>query len=149
MLITQIKADLKQSIKEKDTAKKSTLRMLLAKLEKEKVAKKLTDVSELTNKQVQSVISKNVKELDKEIESYVAVERDTTSQEAEKQLLMDYLPKQLSEEETKAVVIEVSNATKISGGNIGMAMKELSARLKGKADMSLVNKLTKNEFNAE
>jgi len=146
-LVTVIKADTIEALKNKETAKLSTLRLLVAEFEKEKVANKLADVSDLSNEQAQAVISRQVKKLDKEIEAYVEVGRETSSQEAEKELLVSYLPKQLSEEELIAVVKEIALKTKESGHNIGMAMKELSARLKGKADMSKVSKLAREQFN--
>lgn len=145
MLINKIKEDIKQAMrdKEKGKAKLSTLRMLLAKIEKEKVVLKLVDVSNLTNEQVQSVITKNIKELDKEIDSYVAVNRNTESQDSEKALLLTYLPTQLTEEEIR---VEVAHAKGlVANGEIKNPMQYLSKELKGKADMGLVTKIVKED----
>lgn len=142
-LVNKIKTDSIQAMKNKETATLSTLRLLIAELEKEKISLK---VAELSDEQAQSVISRQIKKLDKEIESYVAVCRGTESQEVEKELLQSYLPKQLSDEELYDIVVEVAMRTKESGGNIGTAMKSLSS-LKGKADMGEVSKLVRELLN--
>lgn len=142
-LIEKIKQDMKQAMRNKEKEKLSTLRMLLAKIEKEKIALKLADVNDLTNEQVESVIVKNIKELDKEIESYIKVGRLTTNQQSEKLLLMSYLPRQLSDEE---ILVEVKHAFGlVERGEIEIkgVMKYLSQKLKGKADMGTVSKLAR------
>lgn len=139
MLINKIQNDTKQAMLNKEKAKLSTLRLLIAKLEKTKVALKLSNVNELTDEQVQSVINKNIKELDKEMESYIAVGRTTESQETEKEVLLSYLPKQLTKQEITDIVKEVM----IVNESLGMVMAELSSRLKGKADMKLVSQIVK------
>lgn len=139
-LLSNIKQDRITAMKNGDKATRETLQLLLAKVEKAQIENK----AELTNEQVQAVISKNIKELDKEMESYVAVGRPTDSQEKEKELLLSYLPKQLTEDEVKAVIAEFAKNTADTGMKIGEAMKELSAILKGKADMKLVSKLAKD-----
>mgnify|MGYP006360413919 CR=1 FL=1 len=141
MLINKIKEDMIKAMKEKEKAKLSTLRMLLAKVEKEKVALKLADVSDLTNEQVQSVISKNIKELDKEIESYVAVGRSTENQDTEKALLLTYLPTQLTEDQIRYEIFHAFNL--VAQGKIKNPMQYLSKELKGKADMGLVARIAK------
>jgi len=138
-LLSNIKQDRITAMKNGDKATRETLQLLLAKVEKAQIENK----AELTNEQVQAVISKNIKELDKEMESYVAVGRPTDSQEKEKELLLSYLPKQLTENEVKAVIAEFAKNTADTGMKIGEAMKELSTILKGKADMKLVSKLAK------
>lgn len=140
-LITQIKQDLLKAMKEKDTAKLATLRLLLAELEKEKIMYKLNDVEGLTNEHVEVVISRQIKKLDKEIESYVAVGRTVESQELEKKLLQSYLPEQLSEDEIREVVAHAISLVK--RGEIDNPMRYLSQRLRGIADMGLVSKIVK------
>lgn len=53
-----------------------------------------------------------------------------------------YLPKQLTQDEVVALVAEVVGRT----ANMGMAMKELTPQLKGKADMKQVSQLVKEAF---
>lgn len=135
MLLEKIKKDRIEAMKSGDTAKRSTLQLLLAKIEKAQIDNKAT----LTKEQIESVISKSLKELDKEIESYIEVNRSTESQELEKELLLTYLPKQLDEEEIKQHVEHAIDLT--AKGEIKNPMQYLSMALKGKADMKLVSKL--------
>lgn len=139
-LIEVIKKDTITSMKNGEKEKLSTLRMLVAELEKEKISKKLTEVNELSNEDVEHVISGQIKKLDKEIESYLAVDREVDNQNKEKEILLSYLPKQLTEEEIRQNVEAFVNSTKDNGMTIGEAMKQLSAKLKGKADMKIVSK---------
>lgn len=140
-LITQIRQELSNALKARDNAKLSTLRLLLAELEKEKIAQKLGNIGHLTNEQVENVISRQIKKLDKEIESYVAVGRTVESQELEKKLLQSYLPEQLSEDEIREVVVHAISLVK--RGEIDNPMRYLSQRLRGIADMGLVSKIVK------
>jgi uncharacterized protein len=140
-LVNQIKADSVQAMKSKETEKLSTLRLLVAELEKEKVQHKLTEVTGLSNEQTQSVISRQIKKLDKEIESYVAVGRSVEKQEAEKEILQSYLPQQLTEKEIR---VEVEFALKlVANGEIKNPMQHLGKVLKGKADMKVVQAIVK------
>lgn len=138
-LLLNIKQDRITAMKSGDKATRETLQLLLAKIEKAQIDSKKV----LTDSDIESVIVKNLKELDKEIESYVAVGRTTEKQEQEKKVLLSYLPEQLSIEEVTAIVAEIAKSTKESGGKIGDALKTLSARLKGKADMKVVSQLAK------
>jgi uncharacterized protein len=146
-MIKTIKNDMVQAMKDKEKTKLLTLRMLLALIETERGKVGLKDVSEFTEDQIVSLINRNVKTLNQEIDSLVKAGRDISNQEEQKEILMSYLPKQMSLDEVKDVVAEVGRLTKESGEKMGFAMKELSTRLKGKADMSVVSALIKEELN--
>lgn len=137
MLLKKIKDDRITAMKNKDKATRDTLELLLAKIEKEKIALK----AELTKEQIEVVIARTLKELDKEIEAYKAVSRETKSQEIEKELLLSYMPKQLTEDEIHA---EIAHAVSlVERGEIKNPMQYLSNKLKGKANMGLVMKIVK------
>lgn len=140
-LVNKIKAQSIEAIKAKETEKLSTLRLLIAELEKEKVSHKLTEVTGLSDAQAETVVSRQIKKLDKEIEAYKAVGRTTEKQEAEKELLLTFLPEQLTEDEIKA---EIQHAVHlVERGEINNPMQYLGQKLKGKADMKLVMQLVK------
>jgi uncharacterized protein len=141
-LVNKLKADAILAMKSGDKESLSTLRLLIAKLEKEKVAHKLTEVTDLSDEQVQTVITRNIKELNKEIEAYQEVGRDTTKQESEKELLLSFMPKQLTVGEI-TTQIEIAKE-KVANGEIKNEMQYLSKELKGKADMKLVSTLLKS-----
>lgn len=143
MLITTIQEDIKNAMLKKEKQKLTTLRLLLATIEKKKTEKKLKDISELKDEDVLDAISKNLKTLDQEIDALQNVGRDTTKQEAEKELLMAYMPKQMNIEEIQEVVTAITSRVKEAGGNMGVAMKEATLEMKGKADMKLVSQMVK------
>lgn len=145
-LVNKIKSDSIEALKSGNKEKLTALRMLIAELEKEKVSHKLTEVSGLTDEQALEVIARQIKKLDKEIEAYLNVNRDVSNQEREKELLISYLPAQLSVAEITDIVMEVVTRIKSSKASLGEAMKELSARLKGKADMKVVSEITRDVF---
>lgn len=146
MLIKKIQEERTEAMKNKEVAKLSTLRLLLAKLEKEKVNLKLEDLSKLSDEQVESVIQRNIKEIDKEIAAYQEVGKEVTNQQNEKELLLTYLPKQLSENEIIEAVKTIVETVVNNRGNFGAVMQAVSKELKGKADMSLASKTAKAMF---
>lgn len=144
MLILQIKKDIREAMKNKDKAKLSTLRMLVATIEKKQIESK----GGLTNLDVIESIGKNIKQLNQEIESIVTANRDNASEkiaklEAEKNVLIEYLPKQLTPEELQMEVDSLVGLVKSQGGNMGVAMGIASTQFKGRADMKSVSKLVK------
>jgi uncharacterized protein len=144
-LVNKIKTDSIEAMRNGEKEKLSTLRLLVAELEKEKISHKLTEVAGLSDSQAQAVISRQIKKLDKEIEAYVAVGRGTEAQEAEKELLITYLPKQLTEDEIKA---EIAHAVDlVARGEIPNPMKYLGSKLKGRADMKQVQEIIKQMSN--
>ncbi|EPC8411052.1 GatB/YqeY domain-containing protein [Bacillus thuringiensis] len=134
-----IKNDMIQAMKDKDKVKVVALRMLLATFEKERIALK---VPELNEDQIITCINREIKAIDQEIEGLVKAGRSTLDQEYQKTVLQAYLPKQLTQEEVVALITEVVGRT----SNMGMAMKELTPQLKGKADMKQVSQLVKEAF---
>lgn len=145
-LVKQIKSDRITAMKNKDAARRSTLELVLALLEKEKVVNKLPTVEDLTDEQAEVIINRYVKGLDKESEAYKEAGKSTEKQEREKELLLTYLPERMTEEDIRKVVDTTIFTQKSLGQNLGQTMKVLSIQLKGKADMGLVNKIAKELF---
>lgn len=139
MLILQIKKDIVQAMRDKDKAKLSTLRMLVATIEKKQIESK----GGLTDLEVIESIGKNLKQLNQEIEALVNANRETTSQKIEKELLLSYLPQQLTEAELQSEVDVIVGLTKSQGQSMGVAMGIASTQFKGRADMKLVSKLVR------
>lgn len=65
----------------------------------------------------------------------------------ELEILKEYLPEQMGEEEIRSIVKEVIESTgATSMQDIGKIMAELMPKVKGKADGSLVNKIVKENL---
>jgi uncharacterized protein YqeY len=142
-MITTIKSDMKEALKKKEKIRLSTLRMLIATLENERIKLKVQELSEYD---IITCINRNLKQLDQEIESLIKADRNIDSQLVQTEVLKSYLPIQLSEEEIRGAVETVVLLTKLNGGSFGEVMKALNADLNGKAEMRIVSKIAKELF---
>jgi uncharacterized protein YqeY len=156
----KIQIDLKKALQEKDELRVSVLRMLMAAIfnkEKEKRAKlskteeveKLEELSKLTEEEVLEVISSEAKKRKDSIEQYEKGNRQDLADQEKKELeiLMDYLPEQMSEEEIRKLVKEKIADLGASGPqDIGKVMGALMSQLKGKAEGGIVNKIVQEEL---
>jgi len=131
--------DLKSSMKNKDTIRKNTVTMVRAAVKQREVDERI----ELTDEDILEIISKQLKEKKMAIEEFKKGSRqdlvDTTESEIE--ILLEYLPEQLNEEEVERIVketIEEIGATSIK--DIGLVMKSTMSKVKGRADGNMVNK---------
>ena len=131
--------DLKSSMKNKDTIRKNTVTMVRADVKQREVDERI----ELTDEDILEIISKQLKEKKMAIEEFKKGSRqdlvDTTESEIE--ILLEYLPEQLNEEEVERIVketIEEIGATSIK--DIGLVMKSTMPKVKGRADGNMVNR---------
>lgn len=138
--------DLKTSMKNKDTIRKNTVTMVRAAVKQREVDERI----ELNDEDVLDIISKQLKEKKMAIEEFKKGSRqdlvDTT--ESEMEILLGYLPEQLSEEEVERIVketIEEIGATSIK--DIGLIMKSTMPKVKGRADGNMVNKAVRKMLN--
>jgi len=160
MLKIKIEEDFKSALKEKRKTEIATLRMLKAAIfnkEKEKRYKlsqekpesngeELEKESQLSDEEVMSVISSEIKKRKEAILEFQKGKREdlTKKEKAEMKILQSYLPEQLSEGEIKKLAkesIEKVEAKDIK--DMGKVMSELMPQVKGKADGSLVSKIVK------
>jgi uncharacterized protein len=140
-LVSRIKADSVQAMKDKDKFRLMTLRLLISELEKDKVNHKLVDVTKLSDEQVEAVIGRQIKKLEKEKEAYEKAGVLSDAQEKEQKILFAYLPKQMTQEE----ILREIELVLLESSNMGEAMKKLG-HLKGKADMAFVSQRVKEAF---
>ncbi len=159
----RIQADIKKAMPEKDQLKVSVLRMLMAAVfnkEKEKRARlskneeieKLDELSKLTDEEIIEVISSESKKRQDSIEQYEKGNRQDLADQEKKELeiLMKYLPEQMTEEEIRKLVKEKVEELGASGSkDIGKVMGALMPQLKGKADGTAVNKIVQEELKKE
>jgi len=129
----RIEEDLKTAMKSGDKRRVATLRLVLAGLKNERIQAQRA----LTDEEVESVLRRAVKQRKDSIEQYGKGGRqDLVDAETEELAIIEgYLPKGLTdaeiEGELRAVIAEKGLA---SGRDVGLAMKELMARHKGKVD---------------
>jgi uncharacterized protein len=141
MLLNQIDTDLKASMKAKDSLKMNTLRMVKSAI-KNKAIEKKTD--SLSDDAVTEVIQKQVKQRrDSVTEFQKANRKDLADKEAQEiSILEAYLPKQLSDDELKALVQKAIESTGAKAkSDMGKVMKTVMAEAKGCADGKRINQL--------
>ena len=146
-MLERITNDIKDAMKNKDTLKLSTLRMLKGAIDLERINKKLDKVSD---EDIVVIIGKQIKTRKESIAEFEKGSRqdliDKTNDEIN--ILSTDMPEMLKEEEIESIVcdaIKEVNATSIK--DMGSVMKVLSPKVKGKADMSLVSTIIKNKLN--
>ncbi len=146
-MLDKINSDIVLAMKSKDALKLSTLRMLKGAIDLERINKKLEKVSD---EDIVSIISKQIKTRKESIAEFLKGGRQDLVEKTNEEIniLSVYMPKMLSEDEISVFVDEaISKVNATSIKDMGSVMKELSAKLKGKADMSLVSAIIKNKLN--
>lgn len=145
MLESKIQSDTLMAMKNSDKFKVSVLRMLKSAIQAEKINAK----NELTDENLIAIIKKQVKQRTDSILEYEKYNRPdmVAALKQEIKILEEYLPKQLSEEETKEAVKKIlSNYPDATIKDMGKIMKEASSSLGSVADMSEVSKLIRNSL---
>ena len=140
-----IKKDLMNAMKEQDKFKLSVLRMLKSALQAEEINKK----EALTDDEVLNVIKKQVKVRTASLEEYRSYNREDLASDLEKEIniLKEYLPKELSEEELNNIIdnqFKELNPTSIK--DMGKVIKAISSIVGTRADMSIVSKIVKDKL---
>ena len=145
-LINKLMEDMKTSMKNKDTIRKNTITMVRAAVKQIEVDERRV----LSDEEIQDIISKQLKEKRIVIEEFKKGSREDLVQLtlAEIDILLDYLPKQLSYDEVKAIVVEtIAEVNATSMKDIGLIMKSVMPKVKGKTDGNIVNKAIKEVLN--
>ena len=141
----RIQSDMIAAMKSGNKELLSVIRMVKAQIQLDEINTKKT----LTDEDVISIISKQIKSRKDSIIEFEKGNRtdliDKTNGEIE--ILMTYLPEQLTTEEVTDIVTKVIISVGATSTNdIGKIMKELLPLVKGKADMGLVNKVIKDKL---
>lgn len=138
----QLFADLKTAMKEKDTIKKDTIQLIRSGvLQIEKDSK-----VELDDEGVIEVISKQLKSRRDSLPDYEKSGRQDLIEKLNKEIevLLSYLPEQLSEDEIQKIVEDAIAQTGASTiKDMGKVMGIVTAKAKGRADMKIVGGLVK------
>ncbi len=138
-ILNQIDEDLKKAMKSSQKRRISTLRLLKAALKNKQIELQ----RELTDEDCISVISSLIKQRKESIQQYTSAGRDdlASAEKEEIDILMSYMPPELSEEELDKMIAEVIKEVGAEGiKDLGRVMKVLMPRVRGSIDGSLVNK---------
>ncbi len=130
--------DLKTAMKNKDKRTKNTITMVRAAIKQKEVDERV----ELDDDSVIQVIAKEIKERHGSIEEFQKAGRDdlVDSTKAEIDVLLNYMPEQLSEEELEAMIRKVMEENNITEKKqMGLLMKSIMPKVQGRADGKAVN----------
>ena len=144
-MFEKITKDLTEAMKAKETFRTSVLRMLKSALKNEEINKK----SPLTDDEVLAIIKKQVKTRKDSMNEYASYNRMDLADSLQKEIdiLNEYLPEELSDEELEKIVKET--ITKVKAESIkqmGMVIKTISSEYGARCDMAKVSKLVKEKL---
>ncbi|MCC5910336.1 MAG: GatB/YqeY domain-containing protein [Clostridiaceae bacterium] len=134
--------DLKEAMKSKNKLHKNVVTLIRSDIKQAEVDKRV----ELTDEDIIEIISRQLKQRKDALEEFRKSGRDDLVKEAEEEVeaLLNYLPKQLSEEEVTDIVKET--ITEIGANSVkdmGKVMAAVMPKVKGKADGKIVNQVVK------
>lgn len=148
MLEERIEQDIKAALLARDSFKATTLRGLKATLLNVKVAKGKRE-SGLPDDEVIEILAKEAKKRQESADLYKQGGNDAKHDDelAEKALIEQYLPEQLSEAELVALIDEAIAATGASGSQqMGQVIGQVKARAGASADGAVIARLVKEKL---
>jgi uncharacterized protein len=138
----RLMADMQDAMRAGDTVRRDTLRLLRAAIRNREIELQ----RDATDEDVVEVISRQVKQRSESIEMFRQGGRQdlVDAEEAQKAILEEYLPQQLTQAEITAAVQEiVAEMGAADMRQMGAVMREAMSRLKGRADGRLVNQVVR------
>jgi len=145
MITEIINQKIAESLKAKDETKVTTYRLLSSALNYEFIAKQ----HELTEEEEWVVVNREIKKRKEAIEAYknVKAEDRARQEEIEMNLLYEFLPKQLSDEEIGKLVDEAVSKIKAQGiADMGKVIGMVVSQAKGKVEGGKVAQIVKEKL---
>ncbi len=145
----QILEDLKTAMKAKEKDRLQVLRSLKAKLQEKEIAERKDGEATLTEEQAIAVLMKAAKQRKESITQFEEGGREDLAEKekVELEIIEEYLPKMLTEDEVREVVSKKIRDLGAEGPqDMGKVMGPIMGMLKGKADGGLVSKVVKEEL---
>ena len=147
----KIESDYKSALKSKDKNKISTYRLILSGLKDLDIQNRSgPNKKDTDDNDIKKLLKKMIKQRTESIEIYKKNNRQDLLQieENEVKIMSEYLPKQLSEDDTKKLCEEVINKINASSlKDMGKAMGELKKNHSDSVDFSLAGKIIKEILN--
>ena len=139
MLIDELKAANIKAMKERDANTRAVLSVVLTKYKLQEVELK-SQGKEIGDKELLAIIQKVLKELADEKDGYLKVNNQERADNIARQeeVLSQYLPKQLSEQEIRDIINSLEDKS------VPSVMKHFKMNYAGSVDMSLVNSVLRS-----
>lgn len=145
----RLKLDLTEAIRSSNKVVSGTIRMVLTAITNEEVAGKEARV--LSEEEIITVLSREAKKRREAAEEFAKAGRvdRAADEKAEGEVIANYLPAQLSEDEIKKMIADAITATGAAGpADMGKVMGTIKPQIAGKADGALVSSLVKAALNS-
>ena len=146
----QIEEKLNSALKAKDKNTYPTLRLIISAIKDAEIAGRSKGVKEIADNDINAILKKMVKQRNESCEVYKKAGRDELleSESKEIEIINAFLPKQLSEEETKKICQETIKSVGASSmKDMGKVMGALKAKHADTIDFSKVNLIIKELLN--
>ena len=145
----QLTADMKDAMKAGDKRKLATVRLMMAAIKDKDINARTDghDSDKLPDSSLLELFAKMVKQRQDSITAYDAGGRPELAQQEreEMEIIQTYMPKQLSDDDTKAAIqgiIAAVGATSVK--DMGKVMAELKAKFSGQIDMGKAGGVVKS-----
>ena len=146
----QIESKLNEALKAKDKNTYPTLRLVVSAIKDAEIAGRSKGQKEVADSEVTAILKKMIKQRNESCEVYKKAGRKELleSETREIKVISVFLPKQLSEEETKRICQEtVKNVGATSMKDMGKVMGALKSKHADKIDFSKVSSIIKELLN--
>lgn len=146
-LLNDLQKDMITAMKAKDKVRLTVIRGVRAALQNETIH---LGKEELTEDEELSVLSRELKQRKESLLEFEKADRQdlVDKLKSEINILNEYMPEQMSEEDIKQLVADIIESTGASGKkDFGKVMGMIMPKVKGKADGSLVQQIVNKSLN--
>ena len=140
----QLEQDFILALKEKKPSL-DVLRMIKAAVKNAEITKK----DKLTDQEIMIVLQKEKKQRQDSVEEFTKGQRNdlVDKEKFEIEVIEKYLPKAMSNDEIKQIILEeINNTSASNSGDMGKVMGQVMPKLKGRADGEKVSQIDKEEL---
>ena len=144
-MVEQLEKDMIEAMKNHEKERLTVIRMVKAALKQEQIDHK----KEINDELLVDVVNKQIKMRKDSIAEFEKGGRDDLIQKTQEEIdvLMKYLPEQLSKDEVEKIINDLFDELKPEGQkDMGKVMKEAQAKLKGKTDMKEVSSIIREKL---
>lgn len=144
-LISQINQDIIEAMRQKKEPDLSTLRLLKSALNNALIAQD----KDLSSEDVIAIIQKEIKQRNDSIEQYTKANRPELAdkEKTESEILIKYLPPQLSDEELSQIIADtISQINPAGPQDFGKIMSAIMPKVKGRADGTRIANIVREKL---
>ena len=142
----QIEEKLNQALKNKDKNTYPSLRLIISAIKDSEIANRTKDKKELSDSDIMAILKKMIKQRNESCEVYKKAGRQEllNTEQKEIEIISIFLPKQLSEDETRKICHDTVQSLGVSSiKDMGKVMAQLKSKYSDVLDFSRVGPIIK------